>query len=97
MRLVNSTPMVLKLEYINSMTFNMTSCKKGDKLILRNGKVVKYKAHLEPKNLGLHLAGNLVYYEEGTVALEHPSESDIVGFYKKDNSLSETDRRVHEF
>ena len=68
------------------MTFNMTRCKKGDKLILRNGKVIKYKSHLEPHVFGLHLAGSLVYNDDGSLTVGRPSERDVVGFYQEDVS-----------
>ena len=71
------------------MTFNMTSCKKGDSLLLRNGKIIKYKSHLEPTIFGLHLAGSLVYNDDGSLTVGRPSERDVVGFCGEGNILGD--------
>lgn len=71
------------------MAFNMSNCKKGDSLLLRNGKVIKYKSHLEPLIFGLHLAGSLVYNDDGSLTVGRSSERDVVGFYEEGNSLDD--------
>ena len=38
---------------------------------------------------GLHLAGSLVYNDDGSLTVGRTSDRDVMGFYEEDNSLDE--------
>ena len=73
------------------MSFDMNQCKKGDKLVCRNGDVVVYDEktcyHRYPHKVN-HTSGYISYTEEGLILTSSTIQDyDIIGFYKEETSM----------
>ncbi len=78
------------------MTFDMTQCKTGDKLVCRDGTVVKYSFFRRSAYIYRHE----VEYDSGTIGsrtdtgfcyLNTESFRDIIGFYKEEKDMNTFD------